>query len=306
MRKLIILTASMLCSGATVIHAQTAGPIEAPPVLAHKVAVGDHTLYISCIGKGSPTVVMEAGYGDTSDVWAEVQPQIATLTRVCVYDRAGLGRSDVVRQRSVQDVVTDLVALIENCPVNGPIVLVGHSIGGLIVGMVTHEQPEKVVGMVLVDSSHPNQQPRLHSELPQAWLGALDTFFADTPAFETWDSDRATAQGRTPYMQAGSLGDLPLVVLTRDVTRIDPDGIAWIQENIWPEYSTEVDRLYGRAWLELQRDLLALSTASTHVIVKGSTHYIHKDKPGVVVDAVRRMVTQARTQEPNVLAQNTW
>lgn len=274
-----------------------------PTTLAHKVAVGGHSLYISCIGEGSPTVVMEAGYGDASEVWAKVQAQIATLTRVCVYDRAGLGRSDVVGQRSVQDVVADLVALIENGPVGGPVVLVGHSIGGLIATMLAHDRPEMVAGLVLVDSSHPDQLPRLHRRLPRAWLEALNTFFADTPAFETWDSDLATAQGQTPYLRSGSLQDLPLVVLTRDVERIDPDGIAWIKENIWPDYSTEIDRRYGAAWLELQKDYLTLSTDNTHVVVKGSTHYIHKDRPEVVVEAVRRVVTQTRTRSQGLLVQ---
>ena len=105
-------------------------------------------------------------------------------------------------------------------------------------------------------------------------------------------------------MQAGSLKDLPLVVLTRDVTRIDPDGISWIKANIWAEYSTEVDSLYGAAWMKLQQDLLGLSTVATHVVVEGSTHYIQKDKPEVVAQAVRQVVTQARTQEPGVFAQN--
>lgn len=270
---------------------------------AHKVAVGGHSLYISCMGEGSPTVVMEAGYGDASDVWVEVQPQVATFTRVCVYDRAGLGRSDVVKERTVRDVVADLRALLENCPVEGPLVLVGHSIGGLVANMYAHEQPEQVAGIVLVDSSHPNQQPRLHSRLPKAWLEALETFFADAPAFETWDSDRATAQGRTPYIRAGSLGDMPVVVLTRDIERIDPDGIAWIQENIWPGYSTEVDGLYGTAWMELQQDYLALSSNSTQVIVRGSTHYIHRDKPEVVAQAVRQVVEKARMENGGVFAE---
>lgn len=282
---------------------KAAAPLAAPPALAHEVVVGEHRLYMSCTGMGSPTVVMEAGYGDTSDVWTEVLPQLATITRVCVYDRAGLGRSEPVGERGVQEVVADLRVLLDSCS-KGPVVLVGHSVGGLIATMVAHQQPERVAGLVLIDSSHPNQQPRLHRELPKAWLEALDTFFADAPAFETWDSDLATTQGRTPYMQAGSLKDLPLVVLTRDVTRIDPDGISWIKANIWAEYSTEVDSLYGAAWVELQQDLLGLSTIATHVVVKGSTHYIQKDKPEVVVEAVRQVVTQARTQEPGVFAQN--
>lgn len=292
----------------TFTFAQSATPgmtTSSVPVVAHKVHVRDHSLYINCVGNGSPTVVMDAGYGDSSDVWTEIQQHVAASTRVCVYDRAGLGRSDIVGKRTVWDVVDDLASLLENCPVEGPYVLVRHSIGGLIANMYAHGNPEKVAGMVLVDSSHPNQAPRLHSKLPLAWLKALEIFFAGTPAFETWDSETATAQGRTPDMRAGSLGDKPIVVLTRDVEHIDPDGINWIKENIWSGYSAEVDRLYGHAWLDLQREYVALSTAATHVVVEGSTHYIQKDRPKVVTDAIRQVLKAARTRKPDGLTAST-
>ncbi len=280
----------------------TAPLVTAPPELAHHVDVGGHSLYIKCTGTGSPTVMMEAGYGDASEVWAEVFSEVAAFTKVCVYDRAGLGQSDFVEQRTVREVVADIKALIENCPVAGPLILVGHSIGSLIVNMVAHEAPEKVAGLVLIDSSHPNQLTRFREHLPQAWLEALDTFFAGTPGFETWSSDAATAQGETLYMRAGSLGSTPLVVLTRDVEHIDPDGIAWIKENIWDSYSAEVDRLYGQAWLELQREYLALSTASFHTIVKDSTHYIQKDRPDAVTGAIRQVVIAARKRKDTHIA----
>ena len=126
----------------------------------------------------------------------------------------------------------------------------------------------------------------------------LEAFFADMPAFETWDSDAATAQGRTPYLTTGAFGTKPIVVLTRDVKRIDPDGIAWIKANIWAGYSADVDRLYGAAWLELQRDYLTLSSNSAQVIAKGSTHYIQKDRPGLVTEAVRQVVAATREGQP--------
>jgi pimeloyl-ACP methyl ester carboxylesterase len=197
----------------TATYAQESTP--ASTVLATKVVVGDHSLYLSCLGEGSPAVVLEAGYGDSSEVWAAVQMEVATFTRVCAYDRAGLGRSLPVGERGVQAVVDDLATLVGE----DPVVLVGHSVGGLIATMLAHQRPHRVAGLVLVDSSHPDQFPRLRSRLPRGWLRALDTFFAGTPAFETWDSGLATAQGETPYLRAGSLGDLPLAVLTRDGLR---------------------------------------------------------------------------------------
>jgi len=282
--------------------ARAASPVTAasPATFAEKVAVGDHALYLSCVGEGSPTVLLDAGYGDASDVWADVQAQVADFTRVCVYDRAGLGRSDPVGERSVQEVVADVARLLANSPVEGPLVLVGHSAGGLLANMYAHQHPERVVGVVLVDASHPNQLPRLRSSLPEAWFRALDRFFAGTPAFETWESDAATAQGKTVYARAGSLGALPLVVLTRDVDKISEEGIRWIKENIWPHYSVALDRRHGQTWLALQREYASLSVNSAHVVVTGSTHYIHRDKPEVVVSAVRQVVGAARTGLPLV------
>jgi len=296
--KLVILAASALGFGTAVVLAQTDAAIAGvqAPYEVQMVAMGDHHLYMNCVGRGRPTVMMEAGYGDSSDVWRAVQPTLAAFTRVCVYDRAGLGRSEPVGPRTVQDVADDLSALLD-ATIAGPVVLVGHSVGGLLANMVAHRRPGKVTGLVLVDSSHPDQVARLRRNLPRGWLEALDTYFADAPAFETWDSDTATAQGVGVYAQPASLGDLPLVVLTRDVDLIDADGIRWIKENIWAGYSEEVDRLYGAAWLELQRELLTLSTNSSQRIVAGSTHYIQKDRPEVVVEAVRQVVRQARTRE---------
>lgn len=269
-----------------------------PAVFAEKIAVGDRALYLNCLGEGSTTVLLDAGYGDTSDVWAEVQAGVSDFTRACVYDRAGLGRSDPVAARTVREVVADLAYLLVNGPVEGTFVLVSHSAGGLVANMVAHQHPERIAGVVLVDASHPNQLPRLRRSLPGEWFRALERFFAGTPVFETWESDAATAQGETVYAEAVSLGALPLVVLTRDINKISEEGIHWIKENIWPHYSVALDRRYGQAWLALQREYVGLSVNSAHILVRGSTHYIHRDKPEVVVHAIRQVVGAARTGLP--------
>src|SRR5215213_10666971 len=91
----------------------TAAPATPGPT-GKRVDIGGRDLFISCTGSGSPTVVLKAGSGNTADTWVNVQPEVARFTRVCSYDRAGLGQSDPAPSgvRTVQDSVDDLHALL--------------------------------------------------------------------------------------------------------------------------------------------------------------------------------------------------
>ncbi len=124
-----------------------------------QVSVGNRNLAVTCLGDDQPTVVLESRFGDDAGAWTSpgLQPKIATFSKVCAYSRAGLGESDPAPgQRTVQDVVNDLAALLADSPMKGPVILVGHSIGGLLVNMYAHQRPQQVAGLVFVDSSHPN------------------------------------------------------------------------------------------------------------------------------------------------------
>jgi pimeloyl-ACP methyl ester carboxylesterase len=120
--------------------------------------IGGRGLFLLCEGKGSPTVLLESGMGDSISTWQRVMPALSEQTRVCAYDRAGLGFSDppTVRPRTSQDIALDLHKLLAVAGEAGPYVLVGHSIGGLHVRVFAAEFPDEVVGVVLVDSSHPD------------------------------------------------------------------------------------------------------------------------------------------------------
>src|SRR5690349_17168655 len=123
------------------------------------VDVDGHRLHINCMGTGSPTVVIEAGLGDWSTSWAGyVQPEVAKTTRVCTYDRAGLGWSDASSLPSdAAQFAKELHTLLQNANVPGPYVMVGHSLGGLIVRIFAHDYASEVAGVVLVDSMNPRQ-----------------------------------------------------------------------------------------------------------------------------------------------------
>jgi len=129
--------------------------------IGRAVDIGGRTLNIDCAGDGTPPVILEpggfGGYGGYN--WRKVQPEVAKFTKVCWYDRAGEGWSDPPpTTRNSGTIANDLHELLRRAPVPGPYVLVGHSIGGSYVRIFAARFPSEVVGVVLVDSSHPDQR----------------------------------------------------------------------------------------------------------------------------------------------------
>ena len=130
-----------------------------PRRIGQPVNVGGRTLNLYCSGQGSPTVVFEAGGNDTGYDWSLLQPKVAQFTRACWYDRAGVGWSDPPPSpRTSASVVGDLHELLGRAGVAPPYVLVGASIGGEYTRVYTGYYPQDVVGLVLLDSSHPDQR----------------------------------------------------------------------------------------------------------------------------------------------------
>jgi pimeloyl-ACP methyl ester carboxylesterase len=128
----------------------------APP--GRLIDVGGHRLHATCRGAGSPIVILESGIAASSLSWALVEPAVATLTRVCAYDRAGLAWSDAPsRPRSFERIVDELSTLLDQIGPRGPLgprqkhVLVGHSFGSFVIRAYAMRRPEQVAGLVLVD-----------------------------------------------------------------------------------------------------------------------------------------------------------
>lgn len=128
------------------------------PPPGQMIDVGGYRLHLDCRGKGEPTVVIDAGQGDFSLSWAEILTRAAVFSRVCVYDRAGLGWSDPSpKSRTAEAMVEELRTLLAKANVQGPYVLVGASTGGMNVRLFAHKYLREVTGLVLVDSAHEDQ-----------------------------------------------------------------------------------------------------------------------------------------------------
>jgi len=269
--------------------------------------------HIHCIGQGSPTVVLEAGLDiGGSQTWTPVQSRIAETTRVCSYDRAGILWSEPrAEPRDANRIADELQGLLRAAGESPPYVLVGHSLGGLLVRVYAHRFPGEVAGVVLVDASHPMQverypQPvrqmlaRVDSMRPSRLAARLAFTFgvarlrapapkAPAQAF-LWRSipygyygelaarDAMSAQAEA----AGSLEDRPLVVLTAG------------KASPMPGVSDSVLAEFYDTWVALQAELATLSKNSIHRVVEGSSHYIHEDSPHAVVETIGEVVESIR------------
>lgn len=253
----------------------------APAIVDGMVDVGGLSLHVHCMGAGAPTVLMESGSGGSGTVWQEVQPELAKLTRVCGYDRAGAGYSDTPpKPRAVAQITEEMHTLIARANLPGPLVLMGHSLGGLYIRLYAAQYPNDVVGMVLVDGSTEDQDVRMWSLMPPAVLAAAFGDPADREGVSLDALHVAMAQLRGANR---SLGDKPLVVLTAG--KSDPEA----------DVSPEVGAQMAKIWQEMQAALPSLSTNSTQVIATKSHHFIQFEAPKLVIAAVQQVVGAVRT-----------
>jgi pimeloyl-ACP methyl ester carboxylesterase len=272
------------------------------------VDVGGHRLHINCVGTGSPTVVIDAGWGDWSATWSSsVQPAVANTTRVCTYDRAGYGYSEAgPLPRTAEHFAQELHALLREARVPGPYVLVGHSLGGAPVRVFAHEYAPEVAGVVLIESMNPqgvelsaaSEPPPPDSLAGVDWILTLPArvglvrllagplkladglsaeganayvAFSVTPRhYQTWiDEGRGIPASLAQAGAITSLGAVPLIVLSRG-----RDQDARHQQE--------------------QSDLLHLSSDSQQVFAEQSGHNVQLDQPEAAVGAIVAMVQRSR------------
>lgn len=287
------------------------------PMPGHLVDIGGYKLHIHCQGQGTPTVILDSGLGESYISWRKVQPEIAKFTRVCSYDRAGLGFSDPSPlPRTSKVIAEELHKLLHSYTVDrmDPIVLVGHSMGGYNVRLYASLYRNQVAGMVLVDASHPDQENRFPPALRDmraTWLREAE-FLEFTmplgiprlialcdpdPVARAADCNFHAAREGVAEMKAfpesaaqaaatGPFGDLPLAVLSHD-----PDRPSF-------ELPADLAKPTNEAWEKMQEELAHLSTRGTQTIAKNSAHYIQDDRPDVVIEAVHKVVDEARNSKP--------
>lgn len=317
--------------------AAAAGPLagQDPDPPGRLVDLGGHGLHLWCQGTGAPTVVLSAGAGDYSFDWEPVIEGLRDRVRVCSYDRAGFAWSAVGPvPRTMAQEAFEVRAALRGAGVEGPYVLVGHSVGGLVVRVFARDYPGDVAGLVLVDPTHEDTRlmyqgtiVRVRDSARPVAVPRPTTYAASPPPPPTPEQEKEFAEFRaflgpprikppfdrlSPRAQAwrlwalGAMRALPsdeywpeeLDALARR-RRADelggvPVAIVLPAARALPDGAPAQEREMAAEKRAQKEDLVRLSRDAVLIRADSGGHHVHLEQPDVVVDAIRRVVECAR------------
>lgn len=260
---------------------------------------GGRTIHLFCQGtapSGAPTIIGENGLTGDLGTWGDVYPLVAPRTRMCGYDRAGIKPSSDApsASRTTTDQVDDLEALIAAAKLDGPFILVGHSIGAWNIALYASRHPEEVAGVVLVDPRGAHVSSEWLKALPAKVAGEPEALKANRDDLTTFETDpsfnpehlllrESAAQASAAVDAAEPLfGSRPLVLLSAANT-----------EAGWSDLPPAVSEAFTKIWLDDQRALAGESTAGQFSEVPDTDHDLPFEQPNVVADAILQVLAAA-------------
>jgi pimeloyl-ACP methyl ester carboxylesterase len=284
-------------TGATYQWLATRRDLAATPPPGHLVDIGGHRLHVWCTGEGAPAVILDTGLGGSSADWGFVQPDVARFTRVCSYDRAGMGYSDPgPSPRTARRIATELAELLARSGIPGPVVLVGASIAGFDIRVFASDHPERAAGLVLVDASHEDQAhevPRMARFVPLLSTVGLFRFFGISfgQTVESLPESVRRFARATRFRAAGYQAAADEIIHVRESAS---EVRSSRRKLTIPVVVITGGRGADENWRQLQRDQASLSERGCLMIAPESGHVVSVDEPEVIVEGIQTVVETAR------------
>ena len=273
------------------------------PPPGQMVDVGGYRLHLNCTGSGSPTVVIDAGHGDSSASWSWVQAEIARTTRVCTYDRAGMGWSEASPYpRTARQFAKELHILLANANEPGPYVLAGHSLGGYTVRLYAHDYPGEVSGLVLIDAQKlPAPDAATPQPAPKPGGNSLPALLARVGLVRLLTDPLGAIRNLSPEEKQTYQ---PYAVTPRSVQTVVDEFIGMAEGGMQARAVTTLGALpvivlsrgkdQSADWTASQASFLELSSDSQQIFADQSGHSIHTEQPEAAVAAIVKMVEMVR------------
>jgi pimeloyl-ACP methyl ester carboxylesterase len=273
-------------SGAT---ADDASPYDAPPYEARGrlIEVDGRTVYLDCRGTRSPTVVLEAGFGSGAASWGSVLDGVAAMTRVCAWDRPGIGRSARRGLNSGGETAVDLRAALRGAGEAGPFVVVAHSLGGVYARLFAAAVPpgpgaaterDAVLAFVMLDIYDPDLGMDRDPALSAETRAVITQSIVDTGAAIQNGEELDWAATLAQLEELGPT-ELPTVLLT-----VDPHL----------RY-TNPDPAVPAAMIDAWRRAIAAHYPNGRLeIVPNTGHMIHLERPSLVLERIRQVLVEQR------------
>lgn len=305
---------------------------DAPPAPGRLFDLGGYRLHLYCTGgrRGTPTVVLSAGAGDFSTDWSLVQPEVAKFARVCSYDRSGAAWSDLgPKPRTMIQEAFDVNRLLLAAQEYGPYVVVGQSLGGMVMRLFTEEHPGKVIGVLLVDAYSEDAQLGLNGKLQRVRLAAKDRPipqprtrvnasdrlsteeteqiemfirkyvgipkiqppFDKLPQYAQRDRLWALTQPKQYASDDDYLPEISARMYAEDQAKQYPLGSVplIVLTRTKDDYPPQIAEMLSREHKEQQQRLARLSSRGKQIIVPNSGHHIQIDAPEQVIEAIRTL-----------------
>ncbi|WP_378126271.1 alpha/beta fold hydrolase [Cohnella boryungensis] len=286
------------------------------PPTGKLVDVGGYRLHVDRMGQGSPTIILEAGSGETSLSWKDIPQELSQYATVVCYDRGGYAWSDEANTpRTGANIVKELHTALENEGIPGPYLLVGHSLGGMYARLFAQTYRDEVAGLVLIDA-RPENDARDTADIyaresvsgkPPAWVSTLlkrsgwlrllrdpllnglvpkeerQTFvnvIATPNYFDAVDEEGSLTDSVEDVIREQDLGNLPVRIIARGLP----------QDYALSGISEEGGRQLEEIWQQGQRGMLDISDNSRLIVAEKSGHMVIHDEPELVVDVIKELL----------------